>query len=189
MINKNSFKILKSSKKYIFFAAVLFFISFFLGILFVKIYPSLAADSLEELAGAFSFLFDLNPLQMGVFIFLNNTIKAFLFMSLGILLAIPTLIFIIVNGWVLGFVVALIYPEIGIGGLFKGLFFHGIFEISALLIASGIGIFLGVESVKAKKNIILIKEKLLSAMTLFLYIIIPLLFIAALIETLIIFYY
>ncbi len=189
MINKNNLKIIKSSKKYIFFAGVLFFVSFFFGTLFVKVYPDLAANSLEELTGAFSFLFELNPLQMGVFIFLNNTIKAFLFMSLGILLAIPTLIFIIVNGWVLGFVVALIYPEIGAEGLFKGLFFHGIFEISALLIASGMGIFLGVESVKAKKNIVSIKEKLFSAMTSFLYIIVPLLFIAALIETFIIFYY
>ncbi len=189
MLMEKSFEIIRKSKKYILASCVIFFLSFLMGNLFVKFYPELALSSLDELTTRFSFLFDFSPLQMGTFIFINNSVKVFLFMILGVFLAIPTLIFIIFNGWVLGFVASLVYPEIGVEGLFYGLFLHGIFELSAIFIGAGIGMFLGVKLIKKRARVEELKEEMKKATQVFAVIILPLLFIAALIETLIMFYY
>jgi stage II sporulation protein M len=175
------------NKKYIFFSALIFFCFFVLGILFVNLYPSLAEESLLQLEESFSFLFEFGPLEMGVFIFLNNTLKVFLFMMLGIFLALPTLFFLGVNGWVLGFVVAISYPFLGLKGLFYSLFIHGLFEFTALFIGAGMGLRLGI-LVYQKHSPEKIKKEVFASSLVFLKIVIPLLFVAALLETLLIYY-
>ncbi len=188
---------LRAVKKYLPFSILLFLLSFLGGVLFVNFYPSIAEESLQKLTEAFSFLFDLGPAEMGVFIFFNNLIKIFLFMLLGVLFAVPTVFFLILNGWVLGYVAALTYGSLGLRGLFFGLCLHGIFELSALFIGASLGIWLGVsfyQEAKRKKVKIFplssaMKSYFFSAMGIFVRIVIPLLFIAAVVETLIIFFY
>ncbi len=178
-------------RNYFLLALVLFLFSFLVGVLFVHFYPSLAKDAMFEMQKSFSFLLELDPIHLGVFIFFNNSVKILLFIILGILFAIPTLIFLLINGWVLGYVVAFNYPELGLEGLFFSLFFHGIFEFTALLIGGAMGIGLGLFSYRSfrNKNSSLkeeLKENVKSSINVFLWIIIPLLLIAAIIETLLI---
>jgi len=183
-------------KKYLPFVIFLFYISFIAGVLFVNFYPEAAQESFFKITEAFSFLFELGPLEIGLFIFFNNLIKVFLFMILGVLFAIPTIFFLMVNGWTLGYVAGIMYPHLGGEGLFLSLFFHGIFELAALFIGAAVGVWFGVKSyneVKRKKLLTseifsAMKSSIFSSFNIFLYVITPLLLIAAIIETIIIFY-
>jgi stage II sporulation protein M len=182
-------------REYLFFSIALFFFAFSLGVCFSVFYPALAQESLEELIKAFSFLLNFGPIEMGLFLFFNNSIKVFLFMFLGVLLAIPTIFFLFLNGWVLGYVVGVSFPELGIKGLFYSLFLHGVFELTALFIGSAIGILIGIvaykEFRKEKKILPLsleVKKILFKSFKIFLKVIMPLLFVAALIETLLIYF-
>jgi stage II sporulation protein M len=196
MIRKEDIKLIKNSKKYIVLSAVVFFIAFIFGALFSFIYPILAKEALNELVKAFSFLFDFEPIEMGIFLFLNNSIKIFLFMFLGVICAVPTIFFLILNGWILGYVVGVSFPELGLNGIFHSVFLHGIFELSGLFLGSAIGIVLGISVCKETKNKAFkifplsdnLKKLFISSFRVFSYIILPLLFIAALIETYLIYF-
>ncbi len=191
---------LRRLKKYISLSALFFLLSVLSGIFFVLIYPSIAKEALGELVEAFAFLSKMGPLQIFLFLLFNNSLKIFLFIFLGVIFAIPTLFFLFINGWVLGYVATLAYFEIGIKGLFFSLFLHGVFEITALIIGASLGIYLGLsfyKEIKDKDKKISfdilslspsIKEVFLDALTIFLKVIFPLLFIAAVIETFLIFY-
>ncbi len=196
MIKKEDLETIKNSKKYIGISAIIFFISFFFGVIFSTLYPSLAKEALSELVKTFSFLFEFKPLQMSIFLFLNNSIKIFLFMFLGVLFTIPTVFFLILNGWILGYVIGASFPEIGMGGVFYSVFLHGIFELSGLFLGSAMGILLGLSIYKEAKRktfkifpfSFAIKKLFLSSLRIFVCIILPLLFLAALIETYLIYY-
>ncbi len=182
-------------RKYLLFSIVMFFFAFSLGVCFSVFYPNLAQKSLEELVKAFSFLLDFSPIEMGLFLFFNNSIKVFLFMCLGVLLAVPTIFFLFLNGWVLGYVVGVSFPQLGIEGLFYSLFLHGVFELAGLFIGSSIGILIGITSykeLKKRRKILPLSEEIKKifylAIKVFLKIIMPLLFLAALIETLLIYF-
>ncbi len=182
-------------RKYVLFSMAIFFFAFFLGLLFSFLNPVLAEEALDELIKSFSFLLDFSPFEMGLFLFFNNSIKVFLFMLLGVLLVIPTIFFLFLNGWVLGYVVGVSFLEIGIKGIFYSLFLHGVFELSGLFIGSSLGILIGVtayKEFKKSKKIFPLSEKIRETFFLsfevFLKIVIPLLFLAALIETFLIYY-
>ena len=87
-----------------------------------------------------------NPMwSFFVFIFLNNSIKGVMVIFLGIFLGILPIIFLMVNGMVLGYLVH--YLSLQGEGMFefivKGLLPHGIIEIPAIIIACAFGLRLG----------------------------------------------
>ncbi len=198
ILKKEERKIFKKIGKYILFSLLIFFIFLIAGVFFVFLKPSLCAEYFEKIRDSFSVLFDLHFLALGVFIFLNNSLKIFLFIFLGVFLGVPTFFFLALNGWVLGIAGAIAYSQMGIKDLFLSLFFHGIFEITALLIGSAIGFWIGEGSWRefkkkkklSKKEIFclpLLRKRFSFALHIFFYIIVPLLFLAALIETALIF--
>ncbi|WP_274653945.1 stage II sporulation protein M [Paenibacillus humicola] len=88
-----------------------------------------------------------NPtLYMMGFIFFNNAYKALLVMAFGALFGIIPIVFLAINGMILGYV---IHSAAEKGGgmladvIFKGLLPHGIIEIPALVIACAYGVCLG----------------------------------------------
>jgi len=196
-IEKEMQPALEAVKKYIPLSVFIFSLSFLGGVFFANMYPEIVEDSIGELRKAFSFLFTLGPIEMGLFIFFNNTVKVFLFMLLGVLFALPTLFFLILNGWVLGTVVTATYPALGIKGIFMGLCLHGFFELSAMFIGTSLGFWIGVTAYRqAKEGATKIfplptsmKSVLFISMSVFFRIILPLLLIAAIIETSIMFFY
>jgi len=195
ILKEEEVKLLKKIKGYFAISVGLFLISILLGFLFVSFYPTVAQKSLEEITDAFSFLHDLGPIALGGFIFLNNSVKIFLFMALGVFFSLPTLFFLAVNGWTLGFVAASVYPNLGAEGLFFGLFFHGIFELIALFIGSSLGLLIGLTVFSEVKGRVVkifpiserIREIFRLSGLIFVKVIIPLLLVAAVIETYIIF--
>ncbi len=175
-------------------AAVVFLIFVLAGIFFAQNYPDISNEVMSGLEEEFSFIIEMGDWEIGAFIFFNNTLKVFLFTFMGVLFTLPTILFLTVNGFVLGFVMGYIYPQIGLAGLFYSLFLHGIFELTALFIGSGLGILLGLtflkeigrckrkDIVKEIKKSAVMKDLLLMSLRLFVAVIIPLLLIAAIIE-------
>lgn len=85
-----------------------------------------------------------SSLRFMVFIFFNNAIKAIVVMYIGSLFGIVPLVFLAVNGMVIGYVINIAAEE----GLlftivFKGLLPHGILEIPAILFACAYGMRFG----------------------------------------------
>ncbi|MMZ62792.1 hypothetical protein D1872_250130 [compost metagenome] len=84
-------------------------------------------------------------LSLFTFIFLNNAIKSVIVIFSGALLGILPLIFLAMNGVVLGWVVAMSVSQgTNLFDLIvRGLLPHGIIEIPAIIIASGFGLQFG----------------------------------------------
>ncbi|PWV94370.1 stage II sporulation protein M [Paenibacillus cellulosilyticus] len=86
-----------------------------------------------------------NPTLMGiVVIFFNNAIKAGMIVYLGFLFGIYPVIFIVLNGMVIGYLMHKYYVAEGAATMFevlvKGILPHGIIEIPLIIIASAYGL-------------------------------------------------
>ena len=145
--NKNlqkSIKDLKKYSKYIWFMFLLFFAIGILGLAFPIFFEeqiiNLIKNLLEKTKG-------LSAIELTRFIIINNTQGAFLGLTLGIFLGIFPLFMVIVNGYVLGFVAN---KSISIDGIFVlwKLLPHGIFEIPAIMISTGLGLMIGFSIMK-----------------------------------------
>lgn len=191
---------LKKIKIYFWIIAVIFFIFFGVGVAFNFINPKETAEFFTEISKSFSFINDLNFFTTFLFIFLNNTIKVLIILVLGALFGVIPILFTAINGFVLGLVLGHVFPKFGWGGLLVSIAFHGIFELFALFVSGGAGLFLGVvayqELKRGNANLTAIKkfewsEKLKSSfqltLDLFVFIVLPALLLAALIESLLIF--
>ncbi|BBH24036.1 hypothetical protein Back11_53810 [Paenibacillus baekrokdamisoli] len=81
-----------------------------------------------------------------LFIFFNNAIKSILVMYLGIFFGIVPIIFLAINGMMIGYLISKAYEQ---GGdvlftlIVKGLLPHGILEIPAIIIACAYGLKFG----------------------------------------------
>jgi stage II sporulation protein M len=93
----------------------------------------------------------LGPLDLSVFIIFNNLQSSFFAIILGIFLGIPSLIILIMNGYVLGFVAS---KTVAIEGpiILWRLLPHGIFEIPAVILSIALGLKLGGFIFKAKEK-------------------------------------
>ncbi len=195
----------KKVKKYTLFSLLVFSIFTAMGFIFSYLRPDQSALFFEELSEEFSFIHDFDSFLTFLFIFFNNSVKIFIGMILGVFFGIFPLFFLMVNGLVLGLVMGHTFPQVGIPGLLIMLAPHGIFELPALFIGAGLGINVGVTTYEEVKKGNLTTEKLfkeikkltfpseirkayLSALEIFFKVVLPLLFIAAIIETILIFY-
>ena len=123
---------------------------------------------------------DLSQPELIRFIFLNNIQSSFFGMILGIFFGIFPIITAIANGYLLGFVATFSVNAVGISILLR-LFPHGIFELPAIFLSLGLGLKISTFIFK-KKKLKTLKIYLKNSLITFLFIVIPLLIIAALIE-------
>ncbi len=191
----NKSLILRIIKYYGIYSFLFFVASFLIGVFIVQAYPGQAEEVYKEVLNAFSPLLDIGPLEMVLFIFFNNTITVFLGMALGIFFMLPTLFFLFINGLVLGLVSSFFYSQYGLFILLSLLLPHGIFELPAVFIGSGLGLWLGFSAWsrmrQGKLREFLTGEELKNSVKIcvdvFFMVIIPLLAVAAIIETVLIF--
>ena len=114
------------------------------------------------------------------FIFFNNAQSSFLGLILGVFLGIFPLFFAAFNGYVLGFV-ALMAVEAGGAGVLWRILPHGIFELPAVFISLGFGLRTGMlifQHGKLKS----FKHYFYELARAFIFVVLPLLAIAAIIE-------
>lgn len=117
-------------------------------------------------------------------IFLNNALKSLLILVLGIGFGIVPLLFIAYNGYFLGIFSHKILMEQSLLYLMGGLLPHGIIEIPMVVISAAIGVRLGLKGLASLKGEqVYLKEEMITGIKFFFYWIMPLLFIAAVVET------
>jgi len=178
------FNYIKSCRKQIYSIISLFFVFAIIGF-FVPISKEIMDIILEYVKQILAQTKDLSMFQLISFIFLNNLQASFLGLTLGLLLGIFPVFFAIFNGYILGVIASLTVNQEGLISLLK-LFPHGIFELPAVFISLGMGLKLGAFIFQKKKKEFF-KKNMVNSIKTFLFVILPLLLVAAIIEGVLIF--
>jgi stage II sporulation protein M len=176
---KNYFNYIKKNRKFIYIILILYFASAIIGYLFPSLFKSYIDSVITQVLDATE---NMNIIQMFIFIFQNNLKTAFIGMIFGIAIGVLPLLLTFFNGYILGYVSKLAISKAGVTSLWR-LLPHGIFELLAVFLSFAFGLKLGyvlLTSKRKKKE--LIKEFSI-ILEIFVYVVIPLLLIAALIET------
>ena len=179
-----SWDYINESKNYI-FIIIAIFVLFFLFAFFVSPSQDIQNSLMTFLQELLEKTKDYNQLEMTLFLFFNNLQSSFFGFIFGLLFGIFPILSAIINGYVVGFVSALSVESSGILSLLS-LLPHGIFELPAVFISLGMGLRFG--TFIFKKNI---KKYFIyffsNGLRVFIFVVIPLLFIAAIIEGALIF--
>jgi len=181
---KLSWDYIKDSRRFIYFTICLFVVFILLGYFRPVYFVDIIRKMLEDIVNASQ---GLNTFQMIIFILENNIKNAFIGLMVGVLFGIFPLFTLVANGYVLGFVGYYASKQAGLGVLWQ-LLPHGIFELPALILALSLGVKFGMFLFYKKKKTI--KEEFLyrldRSLRVFIFIILPLLIIAGIIEGLLI---
>lgn len=175
---------LYSLKKYLLIVTNIFIFSLLIGLLLSVKNPGLSENYLEMFKESFGWIKTLNPLLIMLVIFLNNALKSLLALVLGIGIGVIPFLFVAGNGIILGMLADVISRQHGTFFVIAAIIPHGIIELPMVLISAGIGLRLGhvmYLSLKGAKTEI--KLELKNGMRFYFRVIMPLLFVAAAIET------
>ena len=191
-------------KKYSLVSFVVFAIFAVLGVVFNYLRPEDADLFFSTIERELSFVTDFNFFATFLFLFINNTITIVIGTFLGSLFAVVPILFLAINGFVIGLVSGYVYPTFGGFGLLISLAPHGVFELTAMFIGMGSGIYLGHLAIEEIREGELTVKKILKKVrklefpskkikegyglvfNIFIRIVLPLLFLAAVIEALLI---
>jgi stage II sporulation protein M len=145
-----------------------------------------AREFMESLAATLGPLQDLGSAELMLLIFVNNAVKAGGVILLGVLLGIPPVIFLATNGLVVGVVAYQIAAERGLGFVLAGLAPHGVVELPALLVATALGLGMGVEVSRwLRRRPSRVRRRLGRSVRIYLFWVAPALAVAAVIEVLV----
>lgn len=172
-------------RPYFYINLVLFFLAIAAGYITGYYYPEIVNELTAQFEESFGWIAEESPLVIMLFIFANNTINSFIAMLVGIFFGIWPVLFVMINGFFIGAVVFDSIQQYGGLVILAALIPHGIIEIPVILISTSIGLRLGVLMYQKifKKKDIRIKYEVFIAVRFFITVIVPLLFIAAVIET------
>ena len=177
---RHLFSMIPDIRKYTLWMVFIFVLSLACGYLFGFYTPSF----FEMLSDYFHFP-EYSAFDFLLFIFFNNVKVAGLLVFLGCLFAVLPILIVFSNGFLIGIVSESIIRTNGLFFLLVGLLPHGIIELPIILISAGIGFKMGVGTLQVifqKKSIRLFLFDFLAAIILFVIVIVPLLFAAAMIE-------
>lgn len=174
-----SWNYIKDSRNFIYSVIILFFI-FSLGGFFVPVPEEISKEIMDYIQRILEETKDFGKFDMIKFIFLNNILSSFTSLIFGFLFGILPFFSAIINGYILGFVASMAVSQTGFGILLN-LLPHGIFELPAIFISLGLGLRFGSFLFKKDKSKSF-KEYFLGSLRVFVFIILPLLVIAAIIE-------
>lgn len=182
---KRSFSYIKESRKFIYFSILIFFLFVFVGAFF-QAPPDLSKKILDFIRNLLEETNNFSWMHLIFFIFLNNLKTSFYGLFSGFLLGFFPFVLSIFNGYILGFVSSLSVKKSGIFILLD-LLPHGIFELPAIFISFGLGMKFG-EFIFKKDKLKYFKLFLYDSLRVFIFVIFPLLLIAAIIEGTLIFF-
>lgn len=183
---KDSWRYVKENRNYIYFAIAVFVLFLILAIIF-PVPVQLDAQIKLMIQKLVLKTENLSPIELVSFIFVNNLGVGIIAVIFGVFLAIAPFMIAASNGYVLGYVVKLVIGKIGLGAGIVSLWRllpHGIFELPAIFIGLGVGMKLGVALFSSlnRDSFKIFIENFLMALKVIIYVIIPLLVIAAFIE-------
>jgi stage II sporulation protein M len=174
-------KFFVESRWHIVFALGIFALTFLIGFVYPQIFRAEIFSFIKELM---AMLEGKSVIELMSFIFFNNLKASFMAMVLGIGIGIFPLVTGVINGYLLGFVSR---EAVSIGGLsvLWQLAPHGIFELPAILFSIGIGLKIGGDMFSGEVGKKL-KHNFREGLRFFVFVVFPLLLIAAIIEGLLI---
>ncbi|MEW6003313.1 MAG: stage II sporulation protein M [Nitrospirota bacterium] len=169
-------KYLDEAKKFVYIAIFIFFLGVFTGLTFPEHFKSLL-DSFKTFAEHFK---GRSTPVLILMIFLQNSLSALIAIWLGTLLGIIPLFGAITNGLLIGVVLS-VGNKIDLTQVIWTLIPHGVFELPAIFLSWGLGIWRGLWVFRKNKDETY-RERAKKAYHLFFAFILPLLIIAAIIE-------
>jgi stage II sporulation protein M len=163
-------------------AASIFFVSLVLGVL---VGQNTAEGLIRQFGGILGPLAPMGNLSLLLFliIFINNAIKALGLVCLGILLGVPPVLFVGLNGFILGGFSSALESVNGWRYVVASFVPHGVIEIPVILLATALGLTVGMESLKwLVRRDSRVKLQLADCLKVYLKLILPGLAAAAIIE-------
>ncbi|MCZ7392823.1 MAG: stage II sporulation protein M [Candidatus Methanoperedens sp.] len=175
---------LYSLKKYLWIVVVIFILSLIIGVLVSVKNPELSKNYLNMFRDSFGWIKTLNPIEIVLLIFLNNAFKSFLALVLGVGLGVIPLLFVAGNGIIVGMLAHTISRQQGTLFVIAALLPHGIIEVPMILISASVGLRLGHKMYPSLTGLKTdIKKELIEGIGFYIRVVLPLLFVAAVIET------
>ena len=174
---KRAWNIIKDSRNYIYTITGIFIFGILLGFF---MFDKMPIDILQYIEAIIKQLEGKSALQISLFIIINNVKVTIYALVLGIFAGIFPIIFTLINGFIIGAVSRTAVIQENAFVLWK-LIPHGIFEIPAIILAFSFGLKLGMQWFKPPQ-METITNTVKEIIVIFLYIILPLLIIAGLIE-------
>jgi len=172
-------------KKCIILVTAIFVVSVISGCMYAVSNPYESAMVMQELSSELGWIMDLDPILISFVIFLNNAIKSFLAIVLGALVIVP-IMFIMFNGYILGIVMCESARIEGPLYVAAAILPHGIIELPMVLLSAALGMRIGMMvllRITGKISTEEILSTLKWSISFYFRWILPLLFVAAVIET------
>lgn len=178
---KKIISFLKEKKKMLYVSIFVFIFSIFLGYFF-PLFKDLLIETIKNLLKMFE---GKNFFETFLLLFFNNARSSLLAIILGLFFSIIPFLILFFNGYLVGFIINFVSKEKSFFEIWR-LFPHGIFELPAFFISCILGINLGLVVLRefSFKKIIKVLE---ISLRIFVLVVLPLLLIAAIVETALIF--
>lgn len=126
---------------------------------------------------------DATGFEMFSAIFSNNIIACLLFLVSGLILGIPPIMFLVFNGFIVGWVSYLAAAEESLLYVFLALAPHGIIEIPTITLCAAMGVGLGYSIFNKFRSVPGFQNYLVDSVKVFVMRVVPFLALAAAIET------
>ena len=169
---------------YFLFMTFVFFASLIAGYVSVASFPDMADNLMKSFDSRFGPLQEMNPISILFVIFLNNAFVSLLSLVLGLALGVLSILIIAFNGYIVGVISNLVAQQKGLLFIVLALLPHGILELPMVFLSASIGLRLGHQVFSALiGRPTQIKREFKDGLKFYFRWILPLLFLAAVIET------
>ncbi|WP_457549010.1 stage II sporulation protein M [Archaeoglobus sp.] len=163
---------------------LIFLITTYVGYQWAESHPEQAKLFMERIFKGLSFVKELPPPLIFAVIFVNNSVKSLIAMLLGLIFGIIPILFVAVNGLIIGVVSEVVSKRVGLLKVLLMLLPHGIIEIPAILVACSYGLKLGIAVLdKVRGKDVDVKMEVEKSVKNYLKYVLPMLLLAAFIET------
>lgn len=180
-----SFNYIIESRRYVYSVIGFFIFSVLLGFFVIPLNAELSEMIRKQFGEILLKTENLNTIGFILFIFNNNLLVSFYTLFFGVALGIFPLAACLANGAVVGFALFEVYSVSGLSNFWM-LLPHGIFELPAIFISIGLGVKFGafIFSKEPRKAFL---HRAVNSARVFIFIVLPLLVLAAVIEGALIF--
>lgn len=173
---------LSSLKPYILSSAIIFIVFGAIGMIFAYVFPEISSIFMSLLADKFKTILESDKTGMFFYIFINNTLIDLMAVFFFFLFGLVPIYFLLSNGFIIGLVTGEALKQASLLQIGAGLIPHGILEIPAFILSTSYGLWLGVKFWRKMFYNEPFKGSLLETFRAFFYLILPLNFLAALVE-------
>jgi stage II sporulation protein M len=169
---------------YLIIIIFVFFGSLLAGYASAASFPHMADNLMKDFSSRFAPLRTMSPIYILITIFLNNTFLSLVSLVLGIAVGIFPMLFIASNGYFVGMISYLVGQQKGFVFILLALLPHGVVELPMIFISASIGLQLGHHAfLSLIGRPTEVRKEIKKGLMFYFSFIMPLLFIAAMIET------